>query len=167
MVRLSCRRYHLPALLLLTILIPLALNAMQDQPKRGRKYNPPPKTCKISITVIKATNEKPIENAAVVFHPMEGDKDKGNLELKTNEEGKAVIDVIPIGDTVRLQVIANGYQTFGDDYKIDSDSKEIIVKLKRPGRQYSIYEKHDDAGTGQTSPNEGTTPPPVADKPKQ
>ena len=35
------------------------------------------------------------------------------MELKTNEDGKAIIDVIPIGDTVRLQVIANGFQTYG------------------------------------------------------
>ena len=56
------------------------------------------------VTVIKATNGKPVENAAVIFHPMKNGKDEGNLELKTNEEGKAIIEVIPIGDTVRLQV---------------------------------------------------------------
>ena len=65
---------------------------------------------------------KPIENAAVVFHPMEGEKDKGNMELKTNEDGKTIIDVMPIGDTVRVQVIAKGFQTFGGDYKIDKPS---------------------------------------------
>jgi len=32
--------------------------------------------------------------------------------MKTNQEGKAVLDVIPVGDTVRLQVIVEGYQTF-------------------------------------------------------
>jgi len=116
----------------------------QDQPRRGRKYTPPPATAKITVTVIKAANGKPIENAAVVFHPMKGGKDEGNLELKTNEEGKATIEVIPIGDTVRLQVIANGFQTFGDDYSITTDSKEITVKMKHPDRQYSIYEKHDE-----------------------
>ena len=115
---------------------------------RGRKYTPPPATAKITVTVTKEANGKPVENAAVVFHPMKGTKDEGNLELKTNEEGKAVIDVIPIGDTVRLQVIANGFQTFGDDYPITTDTKEIQVKLKRPARQYSIYEKHDDSQQG-------------------
>jgi hypothetical protein len=115
---------------------------------RGRKYTPPPPTARITVTVIKETNGKPVENAAVVFHPMKGNKDEGNLELKTNEEGKAIIDVIPIGDTVRLQVIANGFQTFGDDYPITTDTKTIEVKLKRPARQYSIYEKHPDSEVG-------------------
>ena len=101
----------------------------------------------IKVIVLRATNGKPIPNAAVVFHPMEGDKDKGALELKSDEEGKVTIDVIPIGDTVRLQVIADGWKTYGDDYKIDTDSKEIVVKMKRPGEQYSLY------GESHTSPN--------------
>ena len=74
--------------------------------KRGRKYVPPPPMMKIEVTVLRASSGKPIPNAAVIFHPMEGDKDKGNMELKTNEEGKAVIDVLTKGSTVRLQVIA-------------------------------------------------------------
>jgi 5-hydroxyisourate hydrolase-like protein (transthyretin family) len=130
------------AVCLFAVSLPALLFA-QDQPKRGRKYTPPPATSKITVTVIKATNGKPVENAAVVFHPMKNGKDEGNLELKTNEEGKASIDVIPVGDTVRLQVIATGFQTFGDDYEITTDSKEITVKMKRPDKQYSIYEKHD------------------------
>jgi len=115
--------------------------------RTGRKYTPPPATATIKVIVLRATNGKPIPNAAVVFHPMEGDKDKGALELKSDEEGKVTIDVIPIGDTVRLQVIADGWKTYGDDYKIDTDSKEIVVKMKRPGEQYSLY------GESHTSPN--------------
>ena len=107
--------------------------------RNGRKYTPPPATCTIKVTVIRSTNGKAIPNAAVVFHPMEGDKDKGALELKSDEDGKVTIDVIPIGDTVRLQVIADGWQTYGEDYKIDTDSKEILVKMKRPTAQYSLY----------------------------
>ena len=120
------------------------LLSAQNPPRRGRKYTPPPPTAKITVTVVKATNGKPVENAAVVFHPIKNGKDEGGLELKTNEEGKVSIDVIPIGDTVRLQIIASGFQTFGDDYQIATDSKDITVKLKHPDRQYSIYEAHDD-----------------------
>jgi hypothetical protein len=120
--------------------------------RNGRKYTPPPATCTIKVTVIRSTNGKAIPNAAVVFHPMEGDKDKGALELKSDEDGKVTIDVIPIGDTVRLQVIADGWQTYGEDYKIDTDSKEILVKMKRPTAQYSLY--GDGKGTAPTT----TTP---------
>jgi hypothetical protein len=139
----------LPALgLCLLMGTPFLLSA-QDQ-KRGRKYTPPPPTSKITVTVTKATNGKPIENAGVVFHTIKDGKDQGNMELKTNEEGKAILEVIPIGDTVRLQIIASGFQTYGADYQIDADTKEIDVKMKRPGRQYSIYEKHEDAQVGGT-----------------
>lgn len=125
---------------------PLLLSG-QDT-KRGRKYTPPPPTCKITVTVTKATNGKPVENAGVIFHPIRNGKDEGNMELKTNEEGKAVLDVVPVGDTVRLQIIASGFQTYGADYQIDGATKEIDVKLLRPGHQYSIYEKHDDSQIG-------------------
>ena len=125
---------------------PLLLSG-QDT-KRGRKYTPPPPTCKITVTVTKATNGKPVENAGVIFHPIKGGKDEGNMELKTNEEGKAILDVVPIGDTVRLQIVANGFQTYGADYQLETATKEIAVKMLPPGRQYSIYEKHDDSQTG-------------------
>jgi hypothetical protein len=126
---------------------------------RGRKYVPPPPTAKITVTVIKATNGKPVENAAVVFHPIKNGKDQGGLELKTNEEGKAVINVIPIGDTVRLQVIATGYQTFGNDYPITTDSKDISIKLRHPAQQYSIYQSHPDQQIGGPAPEEQRAKP--------
>src|ERR1039458_9480712 len=115
----------------------------QEKANRGRKYKSPPKTARIEVTVLRDVNGKPIENAAVIFHPMEGEKDKGNMELKTNEDGKTIIDVMPIGATVRLQIIAKGFQTYGEDYKIDKPEMAIEIKMKRPGQQYSIYKNHD------------------------
>jgi len=126
--------------------MPLLLSA-QDA-KRGRKYTPPPPTCKITVTVTRATTGKPVENAGVIFHQMKGGKSEGNMELKTNEDGKAVLDVIPVGDTVRLQIIASGFQTYGADYQLDGATKDIDVKMLRPGKQYSIYEKHDESQVG-------------------
>ncbi|HZU10318.1 MAG TPA: hypothetical protein VFA02_10495 [Pseudacidobacterium sp.] len=150
-------------LAVLSICVPFALCAQQA--KRGRKYTPPPPTCKVTVTVTKGSNGKPVENAGVVFHPMKNGKDDGNMELKTNEEGKAVLDVIPIGDTVRLQVIAKGFQTYGADYVLEGPTEEINIKLNPPGRQYSIYEKHDGSQVGgqdevQTpKPEEGQSQP--------
>ncbi len=134
----------------------LAAHSQDNTTKRGRKYKAPPPTAKIEVTILKDFNGKPIENAAVVFHPMAGDKDEGNMELKTNEDGKATIDVIPIGDTVRLQVIAKGYQTYGEDYKVDKAELTIGVRMKRPGEQYSIYKNHDPASST-TAPDKSTT----------
>lgn len=128
------------------------LVSAQDTGKRGRKYKSPAPTARIEVTVLRDANGKPIENAAVVFHPMEGERDKGAMELKTNEDGKTIIDVLPLGDTVRLQIIAKGFQTFGDDYKIDKSEMAIEIKMKRPGEQYSIYKIHDTpANSGQST----------------
>lgn len=118
----------------------------QDSSHRGRKYKAPPPTSKIEVTVLRDDDSKPVENASVIFQLV---GEKGNMELKTNEDGKSVIDVLPIGSSMRLQIIAKGYQTYGEDYKIDKAEMAFGVRLKRPGHQYSIYEKHDQAADTQ------------------
>src|SRR6202166_4399231 len=90
-------------------------------------------------------NGKPVRNAAVVLHPVnrKGKQARGGLELKTDNEGRTNIDGIPYGP-LRIQVLAPGFQTFGGDYDINKPQLEITVKLKKPGGQYSIYEKAGD-----------------------
>lgn len=128
------------------------LRAQDDDSRHGRKYKVPPPSSRIEVTVVRDYNGKPIADAHVIFHPIEGDKDKGALELKTNEDGKALIDVIPVGDTVTLQVIASGFQTYGQIYKIDKLNMTMDVRLKRPAPQYSVYKNSTpDSGSGNSS----------------
>jgi hypothetical protein len=164
-------RLRFPVCLLVTgiglSLSPLALSAQSDN-YHGRKYKAPPPSAHIEVTVLRDFNGKPIMNAHVIFHPTQGDRDKGSLEVKTNEDGKAIIDVIPIGDTVTLQVIADGYQTYGQSYKIDKPELTMEVRMKRPGGQYSIYKNPGDNasggnGSGSSTPN--AAPPASGDKP--
>jgi hypothetical protein len=100
----------------------------------------------LRFVVVRDYNGKPVRNAAVVLHPVnrKGKQSRGGLELKTDGEGRTNIDGIPYGP-LRVQVLAPGFQTFGEDYKIDKAEIEITVKLKRPGGQYSVYENHEDA----------------------
>ena len=130
-----------------------SLRAQDDDSYKGRKYKAPPPSARIEVTVLRDFNGKPIENAHVIFHPIEGDKDKGSLELKTNEDGKIVIDVIPIGDTVRMQIIANGYQTYGQDYKVNKAELSMEVRMKRPGAQYSTYGSASNPGNSGSGGN--------------
>ena len=99
----------------------------------------------LRFVVVRDYNGKPVRNAAVVLHPVnrKGKQARGGLELKTDGEGRTNIDGIPYGP-LRVQVLAQGFQTFGEDYKIDKAEMEITVKLKRPGGQYSVYENHGD-----------------------
>jgi len=85
-----------------------------------------------------------------------GKQERGGLELKTDADGKASYEGVPYGK-LRIQVLANGLQTFGADYDIKQPTVEITIKLKRPEGQYSIYDTH---------PEEKTPPDPNA-KPQQ
>jgi hypothetical protein len=152
MFRRSALRLSLFAAAIALAVCSLHAGAQQDNARRGRKYKVPPPSSRIEVTVLRDVNGKPIENAAVIFHPIEGDKDKGVMELKTNQDGKSVIDVIPMGDTVRLQIIARGFQTYGQDYKIDKAAMSMEIRMKRPGEQYSIYKAHDDTVDSGPSP---------------
>ncbi|HTX42750.1 MAG TPA: carboxypeptidase-like regulatory domain-containing protein [Acidobacteriaceae bacterium] len=132
------------------LLVPVAF----CQTGRGRKYKPPPPTCNITVTVVRAEDGKPVENAAVVFHPVKDGKDKGNMELRTNEHGQANLNLVPVGDTLLLQVIADGFRTFGEEYPLPDATKTIEVKLQRPVSQYSIYQNHPQQGQNQNNQNQ-------------
>jgi len=94
----------------------------------------------LKIVVVKDSNGKPVRNASVVLHPVDKNdhQDKGGLELKTDPEGKTGMDGIPYGK-LRVQVIAPGYRTYGEDFEVNQPDQEITIKLQRPQDQYSIY----------------------------
>ena len=107
--------------------------------KHGRKYKAPPETSNIEVTVVKKFNNRPIDGAHVVFHPVKDGVDEGNLEVKTHQDGKVSIDVIPTGSAVRIQVIADGFATYAEDYVVNEPSREITIALQRPRAQISTY----------------------------
>ena len=101
------------------------------------------KSAVLNFLVVRDYNGKPIRNASVVMHPVkkDGKQSRGGLQLKTDPDGKASFEGVPYGK-LRVQVLATGFQTFGDDYDIDQPVEEITVKMKRPQGQYSIYDDH-------------------------
>ena len=94
----------------------------------------------LKFTVVKADNGKPVRNASIVLHPVDGHGQQRNtgFQLKTDAEGRASVSSIPFGK-VRVQVIANGYQTYGQDHEINQAAQEFVIKLNRPQSQYTIY----------------------------
>jgi hypothetical protein len=94
----------------------------------------------LKFVVLKDANGKPVRNASVILHPVnkDGKQSKGGLELKTNADGQASYAGIPFGK-LRIQVIASGFQTFGDDYDINKPEMEISIRVKRPQDQVTIY----------------------------
>jgi hypothetical protein len=100
----------------------------------------------VNFRILKEFNGKPLKNASVVLHPVDknGKQKRTGAQLKTDSEGKTSYPGVPFGK-VRVQVIATGFQTFGEDYDINQDHMDIEIKLKRPQEQFSIYEKKQKA----------------------
>src|SRR5271166_1950420 len=114
----------------------------------------------LHITVVKDDNNKPVRNASVILHPVNknGSQSKGGFQIKTDSDGKALSEGIPYG-LLRVQVLAPGFQTYGEDYKIDKPEMEIEIRLKRPGDQLSVYDKAPDKQkTSPPAPPAETTP---------
>lgn len=165
----SSRRKLLTRLLLVCVSAVLATSGLlaQDSPvRRGRKYKPPPETSKITVLVTKKSTGKPIMNAAVVFNPTKDGKDIGNLEVKTDPDGKATIDIIPTGSQVTVQVIANGMATFAQNYQVDEPTKEIAIEMQTPREQVSSYRENKDAPSSRKwGVQEPIRPKPAGQKP--
>jgi hypothetical protein len=115
--------------------------AQDDQ--HGRKWKPLPPTAHIVVTVVKGFNGKPLPNAAVIFHAVRDGRDDGNLEVKTDPDGNATIDIIEVGSQVNVQVIADGFATTAQDLNVDGPTKTLEVKLLRPREQVSTYVDND------------------------
>ena len=141
--------------------VSLAGFGQDDNSRHGRKYKAPPVVSHIEVTVVKSYNGKPISNAAVVFRSDKDGKDEGNLEVKTDPDGKAIIDVVPTGSKLRVQVIASGFATFGEDYQIDGPTKEIAISMLRPRAQVSTYTDNN----GQPSQRKPGVQEPAVPKP--
>ena len=109
----------------------------------------------LRFVVVRDSNGKPVKNAAVVLHPVnrKGKQTRGGMELKTDPEGRTGFDGIPYGP-MRVQVLAHGFQTFGEDYNINQSEMEIKIKLKAPAGQYSIYENHPEEKKDDKKPPE-------------
>jgi len=155
------RRPFLSFTLLCASLAPLTLCAIGQDHGRGRKYKAPPETAHIEVEVLRSSNGKPIPNAAVIFNPEKDGKSEGNLEVKTGPDGKATIDVIPVGSTLRVQVIAEGFATYAEDYPVPESKKEISIKMIRPRAQVSTYVDN----TGKAAERQPGVQEPIRPKP--
>jgi hypothetical protein len=107
-------------------------------------FGDPPMT---SLQVeVRNLNDKPIERASVVVKFIKGrsafklgKKQITTWQLKTNQDGIAKLPAIPQGD-IRVQVIAKGYQTFGETYEIEEAERTVLVRLNPPQPQYSSHQ---------------------------
>jgi hypothetical protein len=101
---------------------------------------PTPKSANLSFVIVRDSNGRPVRNAEIVLHSVDekGNQKNEGLELKTHEDGKAQVTGIPYGK-MRVQVIAPGFRTYGEDFDINQPAHEFTIKLQKPTDQLSIY----------------------------
>jgi len=119
-------------ILLIALLVPMTL------PMLGADLT----TLTISV---KSTGGKPVENASVIVKFVKGHsvsklgkKITKEWELRSNQEGLVKIPPIPQG-TILVQIIAKGYQTFGQNFDVDEEQKTLDIVLNPPQPQYSAH----------------------------
>ena len=136
------------------ILVAIALTLFAAISFADDKKNASQGLSNVNFTVIRDYSGKPIRNASVILHPVDkdGKQSKGGYQLKTDAEGKTTSEGVPYGK-IRIQVIAQGFQTFGDDYDVNEPQMEIEVRLKRPQDQLTIYKKSEDSKTAKPNDN--------------
>jgi hypothetical protein len=116
--------------------------AQDPPPPAPSEKIPPVKTdvlSRITIEVTGGEKDMPVENASVYVkyveeHKLRKDK-KLELNVKTNRDGVAHVPNAPLG-RVLIQVIAEGWKTYGRWYDI-TDTKQVFkIQLQRPPKWY-------------------------------
>jgi len=106
--------------------------------RKSGQVKPDPQA-RITIEVTGGDQETPVENASVYFKYIEEHKIKKNktmeLNVKTNREGVAHVPDAPLG-RVLVQVLAEGWKTYGRWFDITDPKQTIKVHLERPPKWY-------------------------------
>lgn len=93
--------------------------------------------------LVKDKSGSPVQGAGVVLKQASVDtgrlgKDPFQVELHTDSKGTITVQGFAPG-VVLVQVIAQGYQTYGQAFIMEHADETVHVKLDPPQRQISIY----------------------------
>ena len=137
------------------VLLALGAAAKDKKPEAADQFS------SLHFSVVKDYNGKPVRNASIVLHPVnkDGSQSRGGFQLKADADGKALSEGIPYGK-LRVQVLAPGFQTYGEDFNIDKPDMDIEIRLKRPEGQFSVYDNGQGKGQPQESAPANPSPEP-------
>ena len=114
---------------------PAESNAGQKAAATGQQSD----TVTIRIEVTGGEKNKPVEAASVYVRYTETHKlrhdHKVEMNVKTTPQGKVRVPYVPKG-TVLIQVIAEGWKTFGKNFDITEDEQLIKIHLDKPHQWY-------------------------------
>jgi hypothetical protein len=110
-----------------------------DPPKEKQQAESASSQPRMTIEVTGGDTNKPIEDASVYVKTVEEHsimKDKTvELNVKTNQKGVAHIPDAPTG-RVLIQVVAEGWKSYGHWYDITDQRQVIKIHLDRPPKWY-------------------------------
>ena len=121
----------------LALLAPANGVAQQQTPPANKPSED--QTSRVTIEVSGGEKSAPIENASVYIKYVEERKIKSNktveLNVKTNRDGTAHVPDAPLGRAL-VQVVADGWKTYGRWYDISDVKQTIKIHLDKPPKWY-------------------------------
>ena len=118
--------------------VPAAVWTRQEQAPLSKKEQAPSPLNRITIEITGGEANKPVENASVYVKTIEQHliKDKKfEVNVRTNQQGVAHVPDAPMG-RVLVQVVAEGWKTYGHWYDITETKQVIKIHLERPPKWY-------------------------------
>jgi hypothetical protein len=98
-----------------------------------------PTTARVTIEVTGGDKDAPVENASVYLKYVEerkiGKDKKIEMNVKTNRDGMAHVPDAPLG-RVLIQIVAEGWKTYGRWYDITDAKQPIKIHLDKPPKWY-------------------------------
>lgn len=134
-------RWAAPGLLALALSLPALAQtgSGKDSPKAKQAKSDQDRTTQLKIHVLGGDKKEPVDNASVylkfqepgALHFLLHHDKKVELDLKTDLRGFASFPELPRGKLL-IQIVAPGWQTFGQYYTLDKDFQTIEVVLQHP-----------------------------------
>ena len=97
---------------------------------------------RLTLQVLNESNKQPVADAHVVVRFVEERilrRDKRvSWEAKTNRKGVVVLSDLPKGK-LKVQIIAKGFQTYGNEHDLQKQHEEMTILLQPPKGQVSAY----------------------------
>lgn len=123
----------------LILLIAAVAHGQDKDADAKAKVDSDAKDVRLTIIVTGGEEKKPVDSASVYIRYVEehkhGKDKKVEMNLKTNQEGVCHVPVIPPGKFV-VQVIADGWKTYGEYYELNQSEQTINIALVRPPKWY-------------------------------
>jgi hypothetical protein len=134
-----CVKTSLHIAVFLILFIAVAANGQDKNAGAKAKADSDAKDVRLTIVVTGGEDKKPIDSASVYVRYVEerklGKDKKIEMNLKTNQSGVCHVPVIPPGRFV-IQVIADGWKTYGEYYDVNQTDQTINITLVRPPKWY-------------------------------